>query len=94
MAYGPTDHYCRKGCTAIFADSRERNSHEDECGLCECGTALEGQFSGGEEHFDRHGNGECATCHTSRLIDEARDHPSFNDFLNEIATESVNGGSG
>ena len=52
MPYGPTDHYCRKGCTAIFADRRERNSHEDEC---------QGDL--------------------------------LNDWLNKIATESVNGGS-
>ncbi len=30
MAYGPDDHQCSK-CTAMFADRRERNDHEDEC---------------------------------------------------------------
>ena len=31
MAYGPVDLACGKGCTAMFADSRERNDHEDTC---------------------------------------------------------------
>ncbi len=30
MAWGPVDHQCSK-CTAMFADQRERNDHEDEC---------------------------------------------------------------
>jgi len=54
MAWGPVDHGCRKGCTAIFADSRLRNYHEEQC-------------------------------------EGPRD--LLNDWLNEIATDSVNGGS-
>ena len=57
MAWGPVDYGCRKGCTAIFADHRECNSHEDEC-------------KGPAEFPD-----------------------TLNRFLNEIATDSVNGGS-
>ena len=30
MAWGPVDYQCSH-CTAMFADQRERNYHEDEC---------------------------------------------------------------
>lgn len=30
MAWGPVDYQCSH-CTAMFADQRERNDHEDEC---------------------------------------------------------------
>ncbi len=30
MAWGPVDYQCSH-CTAMFADQRERNHHEDEC---------------------------------------------------------------
>ena len=71
----PTDYQtfeCRH-CGALFTHWRIKADHEKACDLCECGTPLAGQFSGGEEHFDRHGRGECAVCYESRLADEAAD---------------------
>ena len=35
MAWGPVDYHCGRGCGAMFADRRERNSHEDDCMLLE-----------------------------------------------------------
>ncbi len=52
MAWGPVDYQCSK-CTAMFADQRERNDHEDEC----------------------------------------KGEDLLNDFFNQCATDSVNGGS-